>query len=49
MGKHGPEKTPYLDTFHAVERNWNIGLIIITLLIKTALLVSEYANWLKTH
>ena len=20
-GKHGPEKTPYLDTFHEVQRN----------------------------
>ena len=22
-GKNGPEKTPYLDTFHAVKENWN--------------------------
>ena len=26
-GKYGPEKTPYLDTFHAVIRSWNSSQI----------------------
>ena len=37
-GKYGPEKTPYLDTFHAV-------LFFILLEISMPILLYQYRNW----
>ena len=56
-GKYGPEKTPYLDTFHAVKVNWKrkhapytvISLIKANLIEMTTKNTSstESLNWNK--
>ena len=50
-GKYGPEKTPYLDTFLAVERRWNDAILCIfdVIGLNPNIPHEESSSFLKKH
>ena len=48
-GKYGPEKTPYLDTFHAVHINWVLLSFTILISLVKILIISILWIWIKSQ